>query len=62
MAASSLFIGLILFFFFAPLLSDRGFDWSEVLTVLFLSLIGFVPTALFCRGVIRSQVQDLGPR
>lgn len=58
LAASSLFIGLILFFFIAPLLTDRPFDWIEVLTVFIMGMIGFVPTALFCRGVIRNDNQD----
>lgn len=57
LAASSLFIGLILFFFIAPLLTARPFDWIEVLTVFIMGMISFVPTALFCRGVIRSQNQ-----
>ena len=55
LAASSLFIGLILFFFFAPLLTDRGFDWIEVLTVFAMGMICFVPTFLFYRGVVRSK-------
>ncbi|RLD00913.1 MAG: hypothetical protein DRI46_06075 [Chloroflexi bacterium] len=53
LAASSLFIGLILFFFFAPLLTGRDFDWIEVLTVFGMGMICFVPTFLFYRGVIR---------
>jgi len=51
-AASSLFIGLVLFFFFAPLVSDRPFDWKEIVTVLAMGLICFVPTVLFWRGVV----------
>ncbi len=58
LAASSLFIGLILFFFIAPLLTDRPFDWIDVLTVFLMGLICFVPTALFCRGVVRSENRD----
>jgi hypothetical protein len=53
-AASFLFIGLILFFFFAPLVSNRPFDWTEVITVLVMGLICFVPTGLFWNGVLRS--------
>lgn len=55
LAASTLFIGLILFFFFAPLLTGRGFDWIEVLTVFVMGMICFVPTFLFYRGVVRSK-------
>ena len=54
-AASSLFIGLILFFFIAPLVAGRPFDWIEVITVLVMGLICFVPTGLFWRGVVRSE-------
>jgi len=53
-AASFLFLGLILFFFLAPLVTDRGFDWIEVITVLAMSLICFIPTGLFWRGIVRS--------
>jgi len=55
-AASSLFIGLILFFFFAPLVSARPFDWIEVITVLVMGLICFIPTGIYWRGVINSQI------
>lgn len=57
LAASSLFIGLILFFFFAPLLTGRGFDWIEVLTVFVMGMICFIPTFLFYRGVVRSRYE-----
>jgi hypothetical protein len=55
LAASSLFIGLILYFFFAPLLIGRALDWIEVLTVLVMGMICFIPNILFLRGVIRGQ-------
>ncbi len=54
-AASFLFLGLILFFFLAPLLVARPFDWIEVLTVLVMGLIAFVPTVLFWLGVAGSD-------
>lgn len=54
-AASSLFVGLILFFFLAPVLVGRTFDWVEVTTVLGMGFIAFVPTGLFLRGVLKSQ-------
>ena len=56
-AASLLFIGLILFFFIAPLVSGRVFDWSEVIAVLAMGLICFVPTVIYWRGVVRSSTQ-----
>lgn len=57
-AASFLFLGLILFFFLAPLLVGRPFDWVEVITVLVMGLIAFVPTGLFWKGVVGNL--DLG--
>ena len=49
-AASFLFMGLILFFFIAPLVAGRAFDWIEVITVFAMGLICFIPTILFWRG------------
>ncbi len=54
-AASFLFLGLVLFFFIAPLVAGRAFDWIEVSTVLAMGLICFIPTGLFWRGVVRSE-------
>lgn len=54
-AASFLFLGLVLFFFIAPLVAGRAFDWIEVSTVLALGLICFIPTGLFWRGIARSS-------
>jgi hypothetical protein len=59
LAASSLFIGLILYFFFAPLLTGRALDWVEVLTVFVMGLICFGPTFLFLRGVVRGQKKEM---
>jgi hypothetical protein len=53
-AASFLFLGLILFFFLAPLVAGRPFDWIEVIIVLAMGLICFIPTGLFWRGIARS--------
>jgi hypothetical protein len=53
-AASFLFIGLILFFFLAPFLVGRPFDWVEVITVLVMGFISFIPTGLYWRGVLNS--------
>jgi hypothetical protein len=54
-SASFLFIGLVLFFFITPLVSDRPFDWVEVITVLGMGLVCFVPTGIFWRGVVRNK-------
>jgi hypothetical protein len=58
-SASFLFIGLILFFFLAPLFSDRLFDWSEVITVLGMGLICFIPTGIYWWGVVKSSKAQL---
>lgn len=58
-AASFLFLGLILFFFIAPLVSSRVFDWMEVITILVMGLICFIPTGIFWRGVVRSNSASL---
>lgn len=62
LAASALFIGLILYFFIAPLLIGRALDWFEVLTVFVMGLICFIPNFLFLRGVVRAQQGDLRDR
>lgn len=53
-AASSLFLGLILFFFLAPLLTARLFDLSEVLTVMLMGMVCYIPTYLYWRGAARA--------
>lgn len=58
LAASSLFIGLILYFFFAPLLIGGSLEWVEVLTVFVMGMICFVPTFLFLRGVVGGRDQS----
>ena len=55
-ATSFLFIGLVVFFFVAPLVSDRSFDWTEVVIVLGIGLFCFIPAGIFCRGVIDSTL------
>ena len=54
-AVSSLFIGLILFFFLAPLIVGTPFDWVDVVTVFVMGLICFIPTGIYWRGVTRSR-------
>jgi hypothetical protein len=54
-AASFLFLGLILFFFLAPLLVGRPFDWIEVVTVLIMGMIAFIPTGIYWSGVVKSE-------
>lgn len=54
-AVSSLFIGLILFFFLAPLIVGTPFDWVDVVTVFVMGLICFIPTGIYWRGVVKGE-------
>jgi hypothetical protein len=58
-AASFLFIGLVLYFFFANLLAGRSLDWAEVITVLAMGLVCFIPTGIFWRGIIESKSSNM---
>jgi hypothetical protein len=49
--ASTLFIGLLIYFILQPFLSDVYFAWVDFLVVLGMSLICFVPFGLFVRAV-----------
>ena len=57
-AASCLFLGLVLYFFIAPLVSDRLLDWMEVISVLVMGFVCFIPTGLFWRGVMRRSAPE----
>lgn len=46
-----LFVGLVIYFFIAPLVSERPLDWAEVTTVTSMGVVSFIPTAFFWRGV-----------
>nr|NIP28359.1 hypothetical protein [Phycisphaerae bacterium]NIX32172.1 hypothetical protein [Phycisphaerae bacterium] len=50
MGASMLFIGLIVFFFVRPVLTDVPFDLTEVVTVFAMGFICFAPFILYLRG------------
>jgi hypothetical protein len=50
--ASMLFIGLIVFLLIQPYLTAAPFVLTDVIVVLVLGLICFVPLALFLRGVM----------
>jgi hypothetical protein len=50
--ASMLFVGLVFFLLLQPLLTDAPFLLTDVVVVLILGLISFVPFALFVRGVV----------
>ena len=49
---SMLFVGLIVVLLMLPLLTDAPFALVDVIVVFVLGLIGFVPFALFVRGVV----------
>ena len=50
-SASTLFIGLILFLFLQPILTNAPFAWTDVVVVLVMGMVCFIPTVLFARGV-----------
>jgi hypothetical protein len=54
-AASTLFIGLLIYLILQPFLSDVYFAWVDFLVVLFMSLICFVPFGLFIRAIWASN-------
>jgi len=51
-AASSLFVGLILFFIIGPFVTNQPFDLIAVITVLLMGVVCFIPSGLYLRGVI----------
>ena len=51
-AASMLFIGLIIFLLLQPILTNAPFVLPDVIAVLIMSLICFIPFGLFLRGVV----------
>jgi hypothetical protein len=50
--ASMLFIGLVFLIIFAPFISTAQFVLSDVLVVLVMGLVCFIPFGLFVRGVL----------
>jgi hypothetical protein len=60
-AASTLFIGLLIYLILEPFLSDEYFAWVDFLVVLLMSLICFVPFGLYARAIRKSisiEVED----
>lgn len=54
-AASVLFVGLILFLLLRPVLSAVPFDAGELVVVLVMSLVCFVPFGLLVRGIWKAD-------
>jgi hypothetical protein len=52
---SMLFIGLIIVLLVQPFLTDAPFALLDVIVVLIMGLISFVPLALFARGVVSGR-------
>ena len=50
---SMLFIGLIVFLLLQPILTSAPFAFTDILVVLAMGLVSFVPLGLFIRGVIK---------
>ena len=53
-AASTLFIGLLIYLILQPFLSDVFFAWIDFLVVLLMSLVCFVPFGLYVRAIRKS--------
>ena len=51
-AASALFVGVILVVLFQPLLTNAPFVLEDVIVLSGMTLISFIPTGLFMRGVL----------
>jgi hypothetical protein len=51
---SMLFVGLILVLLLQPLLTNAPFALADVLVVLAMGLIAFIPFGLFLRGLARA--------
>jgi hypothetical protein len=54
-AASMLFIGLIMFLLLQPVLTDTPFVLTDVITILVMGLICFIPFGLYVRGVLSGE-------
>ena len=54
-AASTLFIGLLIYFILQPFVSDVFFAWVDFLVVLLMSLICFIPFGLYVRAILTSN-------
>jgi hypothetical protein len=52
---SMLFIGLIIFLLLQPLLTSAPFSIVDVIVVLVMGLICFIPFGLFVRGVVAND-------
>lgn len=53
--ASMLFVGLLAFFVLQPFLTATPFPVEDFVVIFFMSLICFIPFALFARGVISKE-------
>jgi len=54
--ASMLFIGLIVFLLIQPLITNAPFALVDVVVILGMGSICFIPTVLFMRGVIKNRL------
>jgi hypothetical protein len=58
--ASMLFIGLIVFLLIQPLITEAPFALIDVLVILVMGLICFIPTGLFVQGVLNGRSTPSG--
>jgi len=56
--ASMLFTGLIMFILLQPLVTQAPFMLADLVAVLIMGLVCFIPFALFVRGVISRQYRS----
>jgi hypothetical protein len=54
-AASSLFIGLIVFFLLNPIITGKPLILSDLLTIFFMGFICYTPLFFYWRGIIRVE-------
>ena len=54
-AASSLFLGLIVFFLLNPIITGKPLILSDLLTIFFMGFICYTPLFFYWRGIIRSE-------
>jgi hypothetical protein len=54
-SASTLYIGLILFLLLQPILTNAPFALIDVVVVLIMGMVCFIPTGLFASGVVSNR-------
>ena len=58
--ASMLFIGLVVFLLIQPLFTSVPFALGDVVVILLMGLICYIPTGLFIQGVLKDRSRPSG--